>query len=578
ILLLLIYLDGLSVLCTSTAKRTKVAPRRTAKPKELNGTAPAPAPAPVPVPVSAAGQSHDTCLGYYDVSGQFDREFECNNTDHRYCCGSCYLRFCCQFRGNRLEQRTCKNYNKPDWVKTAAPSPAPTSEPYDPSADQTNTAVYITCGVITFVIALGVSAKVAYDKATRPPQEMNIHRALADILRQQGPIPISQYDCENFAAMNSSSKDDTPQRTGSKNHYTPVHTSKSNHGGHYSKESGRGGGHDLHNFISSGFVTLGRGHAKGNISLDVEAQGSGHVIASSAGTHQHNYNHVGLSSPTRTPKHESTRMNSILTSQTEPYDLSFSRSFQSLSHLPPSYESAMKADLNKYSSLKRLTDKDVDEYYTRKRHLPDLAARGTLPLHMIKISQDSQSSQQAQQQQQQQSSRQRPRRVQRAMSQDRVLSPERGYAQDYTVSAYPTSPYGERILSDEQLLSAERLRSHERLDPLLSPDKTMSSKRGSFHGDKSISRAISHTDVFVPTTPLMDRYKMTKMHSHPSASNNSGPPAVHNTLTKSQPTSKRQAFASRRTQTVEQLHYVPQAAQQQHHHHYRTGSKTEVTV
>lgn len=55
-------------------------------------------------------------------------------------------------------------------------------------------------------------------------------RALADILRQQGPIPISQYDCENFAAMNSSSKGDTPQRTGSKNHYTPVHTSKSNHG------------------------------------------------------------------------------------------------------------------------------------------------------------------------------------------------------------------------------------------------------------------------------------------------------------------------------------------------------------
>ncbi|KAF5902956.1 protein shisa-6 isoform X5, partial [Clarias magur] len=232
ILLLLIYLDPVSVLCTSTPKRTKVAPRRTAKPKELNGTANSPAPAapPAPAPVPAAGQNHDTCLGYYDVSGQFDREFECNNTDHRYCCGSCYLRFCCQFRGNRLDQRTCKNYNKPDWVKTATPSPAPTSEPYDPSADQTNTAVYITCGVIAFVIALGVSAKVAYDKATRPPQEMNIHRALADILRQQGPIPISQYDCENFAAMNSSSKDDTPQRTGSKNHYTPVHTSKSNHG------------------------------------------------------------------------------------------------------------------------------------------------------------------------------------------------------------------------------------------------------------------------------------------------------------------------------------------------------------
>ena len=57
-----------------------------------------------------------------------------------------------------------------------------------------------------------------------------VFRALADILRQQGPIPISQYDCENFAAMNGSPKDNTPVRTSSKNHYTPVHTSKSNHG------------------------------------------------------------------------------------------------------------------------------------------------------------------------------------------------------------------------------------------------------------------------------------------------------------------------------------------------------------
>ncbi|KAI2658802.1 Protein shisa-6 [Labeo rohita] len=225
-LLLLIYLDPLNVFGTLTAKRAKPAPKRTQKPKELNGTTVAP---------SASTQritqvTHETCLGYYDVSGQFDKEFECNNTDHRYCCGSCYLRFCCQFKGNRLDQKTCKNYVKPDWVKTVPPSPVPTGDTYDPSMDQTNTAVYITCGVIAFIIVLGVSTKVAYDKATQPPQEMNIHRALADILRQQGPIPISQYDCENFAAMNSSSKDNTPQRTGSKNHYTPVHSSKSNHG------------------------------------------------------------------------------------------------------------------------------------------------------------------------------------------------------------------------------------------------------------------------------------------------------------------------------------------------------------
>ncbi|KAM4624243.1 protein shisa-6 isoform 1-T1 [Polymixia lowei] len=673
LLLLLIYLDPLSVLSAGTGgKRAKQVPRKPPKATEANITVVVPTAAPQKTVQVQPTSNHDTCLGYYDVSGQYDKMFECNNTNHRFCCGTCYLRFCCEYKKDRLDQKACTNYHTPIWVQTAAPSPVPTGETYDPSMDQTNTAVYITCGIIAFIIVLGVSAKVAYDKATEPPQEMNIHRALADILRQQGPIPISQYDCENFAAMNGSPKDNTPVRTTSKNHYTPVHTSKSNHGLHYGKESVRSsGGHDLHNFISSGFVTLGRGHQKGEKHWPVRSQ-------SHHGTHQHNYNHVALGSPTRTPKNahrslrrENTRMSGILTSQTEPYDLSFSRSFQSLSHLPPSYEAAVKADLSRYSSLKKLTDKEVDDYYTRKRHLPDLAARSTLPLHVIKMSQDQHREQQQQQQhqsqppqapvsqaapqtqssQQQSQQRQRPRRVQRAMSQDRVLSPQRGSQHDYSASSNGVSPYGGRILSDEQLLSAERLRSQERLlpqdrlssqdrlyskdrmyskdrllsqdhlyskdrhysqdrlyshdrlysqdrllsqDPLLSPDKLMmslkrgmvSSVSGGFRGsDKSMSRAISHTDVFMPTTPLMDRYKMTKMHSHPSASNNGGgapgpsSSGHSNTLAMNQTASKRQAFASRRTHTVEQLHYVPQHHQQQQQpQHYRTGSKTEVTV
>ncbi|XP_037319544.2 protein shisa-6-like isoform X3 [Pungitius pungitius] len=631
-LLLLIYLDPLSVLSTATGiKKTKQASRKAPKATAV----------PTLVPQKTAS-NHDTCLGYYDVSGQYDKLFECNNTNHRYCCGTCYLRFCCEYKKDRLDQKACKNYQTPEWVQTAAPSPIPTGETYDQSMDQTSTAVYITCGIIAFIIVVAVSIKVVYDKATEPPQEMNIHRALADILRQQGPIPISQYDCENFAEMNGSPKDNTPVRTSSKNHYTPVHTSKSNHGVHYGKESIRSsGGADLQNFISSGFVTLGRGHQKG--------------------THQHNYDHVAFGSPSL--RNENDRISGILTSQTEPYDLSFSRSFQSLSHLPPSYEAAVKADLNRFSSLKKLTDKDVDDYYTRKRHLPDLAARGTLPLHVLKIGQDqlweqklqsqpaqssiSQVAPLSQSSQQQSQQRQRPRRVQRAMSQDRVLSPQRAPQQDYSMSSNGMSQYGGRILSDEQLLSAERQRSQERLlpqdrhnsqdrlyskdriyskdrlilqdhlhakdrhcsqdrlysqdcllsqDPLLSPDKLMmplkrgmvSSISGGFRGsDKSISRAISHTDVFVPTTPLMDRYKITKMHSHPSASNNggscgpleAGSTGHSNTLVMNQTATKRQAFASRRTHTMEQLHYVaPQHQQQQHPQHYRTGSKTEVTV
>ncbi len=55
---------------------------------------------------------------------------------------------------------------------------------------------------------------------------------------------------------------------------------------------------------------------------------------------------LSLSRPAEKP-----RMNNILTSQTEPYEMSFSRSFQNLTHLPPSYEMAMKVDLSTYSSL-----------------------------------------------------------------------------------------------------------------------------------------------------------------------------------------------------------------------------------
>ncbi|XP_056262692.1 protein shisa-6 isoform X4 [Pseudoliparis swirei] len=518
LLLLLMYLDPLNVLRAAAdhPKRSRSPPPRRSPPKvkEVNGSstaAPPAAPGRVTQLQAPPAVQHNTCLGYYDVSGQYDKEFSCNNTDHRFCCGSCFLRFCCADRGKRLEQRGCTNYNTPDWIKTQQPSPVPTGDTYDPELDQTNATVYITCGVVALVIAIGISAKVAYDKATKPPQEMNVHRALADILRQQGPVPISQYEHENLGAIDGSPKDETPVRT-LKNHYTPVHAKASNHG-HYGKENLRGGGPDMHNFISSGFVTLGRGHLK------------------------------------ERPQ----RMNNILTSSTEPYDLSLSRSFQNLSHLPPSYELALKSDLSKYSSsLHKLSDKDVDEYYARKHHHPEFGGRG--PTHMVKLNH------------QHHEQRQRPRRVQRAMSQDHVLSPPRTPRRgDDGLSSYgvmAAAAYGSsRHLSEEQLLSADRLRSQ---DPLLSP----AMRRDKFR-EKAMVRAMSHADMLMPVTPVMDGHKMTKMHSQPTASTD------YNTLTVNHQgtTSKRQAFASRRTHTVDHLQYIPG-----HHHTYRTASKNEVTV
>ncbi|XP_051573051.1 protein shisa-6-like isoform X2 [Myxocyprinus asiaticus] len=550
LLLLLVYLDPLCVLSASTAKRSKPSPKRPPKVKELNSTV-APSVTPRRITQVQAPIDHDTCLSYYDVSGQYDKEFACNNTDHRYCCGSCFLRFCCPVKAKRVDQRVCTNYNTPDWIKTLPPSPAPTGDTYDPALDQTNTTVYITCGVIAFIIILGISAKVAYDKATRPPQEINVHRALADILRQQGSVPISQYEHENITAIDTSAKENTPVRT-SKNHYTPVHN-KNNHG-HYGKENFRSG-QDMHNYISSGFVTLGRGHLKAQHSVDDLGQLSwqGDLdVPLSYNKHQHEYtSHLDLTG-SHTPKIEKPRMNNILTSQTEPYDLSFSRSFQNLTHLLPSYETTMKD----------LSDKD-DEYYIRKHHLPDLAPRGgNLQSHMIKLSVEPPAQ------------RQKPKRVQRAMSQDHVLSPARSKPHhDYSIPLYSggaggLSPYHGRILSEEQLLSADRLHSQ---DPLLSPEKMLSLRRSNFR-EKAMSRALSHTDMFMPTTPVVDRhYKMLKMHSNPSTTNES-----YNTLTVSsaQSGNKRQAFANRRMHTVDHLQYIPG----HHHHQYRTASKTEVTV
>ncbi|XP_049491316.1 protein shisa-6, partial [Panthera uncia] len=220
------------------------------------------------VAAASAAVTYETCWGYYDVSGQYDKEFECNNSEsgYLYCCGTCYYRFCCKKRHEKLDQRQCTNYQSPVWVQTPSTkvvSPGPENK-YDPEKDRTNFTVYITCGVIAFVIVAGVFAKVSYDKAHRPPREMNIHRALADILRQQGPIPIAHCERETISAINTSPKENTPVRSSSKNHYTPVRTAKQTPG-HYGKDTHRSGGPDLHNFISSGFVTLGRGHTKGTV-------------------------------------------------------------------------------------------------------------------------------------------------------------------------------------------------------------------------------------------------------------------------------------------------------------------------
>ncbi|XP_039245822.1 protein shisa-6-like [Pipra filicauda] len=151
--------------------------------------------------------AHETCWGYYDVSGQWDKEFECNNslTGFRYCCGTCFYRFCCNKRAEKLNQSLCRNYKSPEWAHPTTASGALPADggdggdgdanKYDPDKDSTNATVYISCGAIAFVLIAGVFAKVAYDKARRPPREMNIHRcapspASSALPARDSPLPL----------------------------------------------------------------------------------------------------------------------------------------------------------------------------------------------------------------------------------------------------------------------------------------------------------------------------------------------------------------------------------------------------
>uniref|UniRef100_A0A8C3T9G3 Shisa N-terminal domain-containing protein n=1 Tax=Chelydra serpentina TaxID=8475 RepID=A0A8C3T9G3_CHESE len=173
--LLLLALQLLALLLAAPAagpprgkgNRTQGAARRPPRPpKELNQTLAGPGPAAAPSAVSgggaAPGPAHETCWGYYDVSGQWDKEFECNNSQSgfRYCCGTCYYRFCCNKRAEKLDQGQCRNYQSPGWITTPGLRPAPPdgSQPdkYDPAKDSTNATVYISCGAVAFVLVADI--------------------------------------------------------------------------------------------------------------------------------------------------------------------------------------------------------------------------------------------------------------------------------------------------------------------------------------------------------------------------------------------------------------------------------------
>lgn len=145
----------------------------------------------------------ELCHGYYDVMGQYDATFNCSTGSYRFCCGTCHYRFCCEHRHMRLAQASCSNYDTPRWATTPPPlaggvggaggaggGPGPGQAGWLEGGraggaggrggeGPGGSTAYVVCGVISFALAVGVGAKVAFSKASRAPRahrEINVPR------------------------------------------------------------------------------------------------------------------------------------------------------------------------------------------------------------------------------------------------------------------------------------------------------------------------------------------------------------------------------------------------------------------
>lgn len=105
------------------------------------------------------------CQGYYDVMGQWDPPFNCNAGVFLYCCGTCFYRFCCGFRKQRLDQNICSNYDTPIWANTGKPVAAINEGQEDQDRDRTHLIVYIICGVVAIMVLVGIFTKLGLEKS-----------------------------------------------------------------------------------------------------------------------------------------------------------------------------------------------------------------------------------------------------------------------------------------------------------------------------------------------------------------------------------------------------------------------------
>ncbi|XP_029587482.1 protein shisa-7 isoform X2 [Salmo trutta] len=514
----------------------------------------------------------DVCRAYYDVMGQLDSTFNCSKGTYIYCCGTCHYRYCCDHQRSRLDQESCNNYNSPGWLDTPQTNPPLSGNRGDPDSEQlqqqSNSTAYVIGGVISFTLVVAVGIKVAFHKISRRPRnrDINMPRALVDILRSQAS-PVQQGERNDSSVPTNTTVGDGLGRP-PKNLYTPVLQSKDN---------------------------------RKRVPRMNNAQ-----LASTGTLHTGKHNSSGL--------------------HPQP---PFSHSFHNLAQLPPSYEAAMKPEISRSSSLKRL-EKDLEDYsgyYSSKRrpnnaplsfhssqhHLYwggdyTLGAKGTLHSSRTHIhvppSTPNPYPLPAQSSGYQAAFDKAPRRV---MSQDQLLALGEGNTLS-RLSKNQQHQYYKAMTTSKSSTSQTLRKSHERL--LVSPDRLEErmvgmgmpgvggmvgmSGMGEFGGmGFPAMGCLSHkaqSQQNVCVTPSLDRHHMIKMNSHPTSGHElemsvaghpvgswgdphgqgsgAGTIGGHNV--------RRMAFATKRQNTIEQLQYIPGGGGGGQT--LRTASKNEVTV
>ncbi|XP_071326973.1 protein shisa-6 [Trachinotus anak] len=572
----------------------------------------------------------DVCRGYYDVMGHFDSAFNCSKDTFIYCCGTCHYRFCCPERSRQLEQDSCKNYDSPDWAKPQTdpmilPEELGPDPDFDPLKQQSHNTGFVIGGVVVFMVAVAVGIKVVFNKVQQEAnqRDLNMPRALVDMLRHQSS-PVQQDERNNSVALTVGDGQGTLGRA-PKNLYAPGLPSKDNRLGNLQ-----------HNFI----------HSSGS---------SPKHTATIERTPRMNNAQLAAGGTLLSSKHNNTK--------SQP---AFHHSLHNLAQLPPSYESATKPELNRYSSLKRL-EKGLDEYSSgycttkRRPHTAQpalqssqhhlhwggdytLSGRGTLPRHAARPWIPPPPSgmpasptpnpypldpPEPQYNPNYDTLSKPPRKVK---STDQLLNmgdvpgntgtlsrlSKNQQHQYYKAMAASNKNSNTQTLTRKTQDRQDRQDRQERQERLLMSPDHLEERMGV--GGMGVVDPYAHTGGIVPTlprqqkaqsqqnvcaTPSLDRHHMIKMNSHPTSGREQerstamtghmsggmgwagempGAGVVMGTGTLGGHSARRMAFAAKRQNTIEQLHFIPggggggSGGSGGGSQGIRTGSKNEVTV